>query len=48
MSEVLGLKSLLAPDIRIDVATDKVLEAIAKYTIGWAFFGIESGAKNAQ
>ena len=45
LSEVVGPKNLSAPDIRIDAITDGILEAIAKYTIGWIFFGIESGSQ---
>ncbi|MDI9620175.1 MAG: methyl-coenzyme M reductase glutamine C-methyltransferase [Candidatus Nezhaarchaeota archaeon] len=45
LSEVVGSKNLSAPDIRADAATDGILEAIAKYTIGWIFFGIESGSQ---
>jgi len=48
LSEVLGPKNLLALDIRVDVATDRILEAIAKYTIGWAFSGIESGGQKCS
>ncbi|RSN72807.1 MAG: TIGR04014 family B12-binding domain/radical SAM domain-containing protein [Thermoproteota archaeon] len=45
LSRVLGPKNLSAPDIRVDAATDGILEAIAKYTIGWVFFGVESGSQ---
>ncbi len=45
ISEIVGPKNLSAPDIRVDAASDGVLEAIAKYTIGWVFFGIESGSQ---
>ncbi|MEM0240726.1 MAG: hypothetical protein QXJ00_00095 [Candidatus Nezhaarchaeales archaeon] len=39
------LKNLLVPDIRDDVAPSNILEAIAKYTIGWVFYGIKSGSQ---
>lgn len=45
ISEVVGPRNLSAPDIRVDAASDGVLQAIAKYTIGWVFFGIESGSQ---
>lgn len=45
ISEIVGPKNLSSPDIRVDAASDGVLEAIANYTIGWVFFGIESGSQ---
>jgi B12-binding domain/radical SAM domain protein len=45
LGEVLGPKNLSAPDIRVDAVTDEILDAIARYTIGWVFFGIESGSQ---
>ncbi len=44
MAEVMGPKNVSAPDIRVDCITDEILEAIGAYTIGWIFFGIESGS----
>lgn len=41
---VMGPKNLSAPDIRADCITPEILEAIREYTIGWVFFGIESGS----
>jgi len=44
MAEVMGPKNISAPDIRVDCITDEILDAIKRYTIGWVFFGIESGS----
>lgn len=44
MAEVMGPQNISSPDIRVDCITDEVLEAIRRYTIGWVFFGLESGS----
>jgi B12-binding domain/radical SAM domain protein len=44
MAEIMGRANVSAPDIRVDCITDEILDAIRKYTIGWVFFGIESGS----
>ncbi|HOI57708.1 MULTISPECIES: methyl-coenzyme M reductase glutamine C-methyltransferase [unclassified Methanoculleus] len=44
MAEVMGPHNVSSPDIRVDCITDEVLDAIRQYTIGWVFFGIESGS----
>ncbi|MCM2465379.1 methyl-coenzyme M reductase glutamine C-methyltransferase [Methanoculleus oceani] len=44
MAEVMGQKNVSSPDIRVDCITDEILDAIRQYTIGWVFFGIESGS----
>lgn len=44
MAEVMGARNVSSPDIRVDCITDEVLDAIRQYTIGWVFFGIESGS----
>ncbi len=44
ISEIVGKNNLSAPDIRADCITGDILEAIRTYTIGWIFFGIESGS----
>lgn len=44
MSEVLGRHNVSCPDIRVDCISDQILDAVRNYTIGWVFFGIESGS----
>ena len=44
MAEIMGPRNVSAPDIRVDCISDEILEAIRTYTIGWVFFGIESGS----
>jgi B12-binding domain/radical SAM domain protein len=44
LAGVMGPKNVSAPDIRVDCINDEVLDAIRDYTIGWVFFGIESGS----
>jgi len=44
VSSVIGKNNLSAPDIRVDTVNDEVLDAIREYTIGWVFFGMESGS----
>ncbi|TAJ43486.1 TIGR04014 family B12-binding domain/radical SAM domain-containing protein [Methanofollis fontis] len=44
LAEELGPRNVSAPDIRVDAINDEILEAIRKYTIGWLFFGFESGS----
>lgn len=41
---IMGPRNVSAPDIRVDCINDEILAAIKKYTIGWVFFGIESGS----
>jgi radical SAM superfamily enzyme YgiQ (UPF0313 family) len=45
LSEVLGPKNLSASDIRVDTAINGILDATAKYTMGWVFFGMISGSQ---
>jgi B12-binding domain/radical SAM domain protein len=44
MAGVMGARNISSPDIRVDCISDEILEAIRQYTIGWVFFGIESGS----
>ena len=44
IAEIMGPQNVSAPDIRVDCISDEILDAIRKYTIGWVFFGIESGS----
>jgi B12-binding domain/radical SAM domain protein len=44
LAEILGPKNVSCPDIRADCITDKILDAVRTYSVGWIFFGIESGS----
>ncbi len=44
MAAIMGPKNISSPDIRVDCISDTVLDAIRDYTIGWVFFGLESGS----
>jgi len=44
LAEIMGPRNVSAPDIRVDCISDEILDAIRKYTIGWVFFGVESGS----
>jgi len=44
LSEILGKRNLSVPDMRVDLVDETVLEAVRDYTIGWVFFGLESGS----
>ena len=44
LAEIMGPRNVSAPDIRVDCISDEILSAIKRYTIGWVFFGIESGS----
>lgn len=46
MAKIMGPKNVSSPDIRVDCISDKILDAIRDYTIGWVFFGLESGSDN--
>ncbi|MHA1301508.1 MAG: radical SAM protein, partial [Candidatus Helarchaeota archaeon] len=44
VSQVTGPQGLAAPDLRIDMIPDSIVEAILEYTYGLIIFGIESGS----
>jgi len=44
MAEIMGRENISCPDIRVDCISEAILQAVRKYTIGWIFFGIESGS----
>lgn len=44
LSAILGKRNLSVPDMRVDLVDEAVLEAVRDYTIGWVFFGLESGS----
>ncbi|MFH0968137.1 MAG: radical SAM protein, partial [Methanobacteriota archaeon] len=44
LAEILGSKNVSCPDIRADCITDTILDAVRTYSVGWIFFGIESGS----
>jgi len=45
LSEILGPKNLSVPDMRVDFVDEEILEAVRKYSIGWVFYGLESGSQ---
>lgn len=45
LSEILGKRNLSVPDMRVDLVDEEVLKAIKEYTIGWVFFGLETGSE---
>jgi B12-binding domain/radical SAM domain protein len=44
LSGILGKRNLSVPDMRVDLVDEAVLKAVRDYTIGWVFFGLESGS----
>ncbi len=44
LSKILGKRNLSVPDMRVDLVDEVVLEAVRDYTIGWVFFGLETGS----
>ncbi|ENN95877.1 hypothetical protein J422_05514 [Methanocaldococcus villosus KIN24-T80] len=44
ISSILGKNNLSVPDMRVDYVDEDILKAIKDYTIGWVFYGIESGS----
>jgi B12-binding domain/radical SAM domain protein len=45
LSEILGKRNVSVPDMRVDLVDQDVLEAVRDYTIGWVFFGLETGSE---
>ena len=45
LAEILGPKNLSVPDMRVDFVDEEILEAVRRCTVGWVFFGIESGSE---
>ncbi|MCK9151532.1 methyl-coenzyme M reductase glutamine C-methyltransferase [Methanobacterium alcaliphilum] len=45
LSKLTGPKNLTVPDIRIDMISPDILDAINQYTNGWVYYGIESGSE---
>ncbi len=41
---ILGKRNLSVPDMRVDLVDETILKAVRDYTIGWVFFGLESGS----
>lgn len=44
VSGIVGPRNLATPDVRIDAVNEKNLGAIREYTMGWVFYGIETGS----
>lgn len=44
ISKIVGKGNLTSSDLRIDLITSKVLEAVKEYTSGYVSFGLESGS----
>ncbi len=41
---VMGNKNVSIPDIRVDYVNEDILHAIRDHTMGWVYYGIESGS----
>jgi B12-binding domain/radical SAM domain protein len=41
---VMGPRNVSVPDIRVDYVSEEMLHAIHDYTMGWVYYGIESGS----
>jgi len=44
IAEVMGGRNVSVPDIRVDYVNEEVLHAIHDFTMGWVYYGIESGS----
>jgi len=44
IAEVMGSRNVSVPDIRVDYVSEEMLHAIHDFTMGWVYYGIESGS----
>ncbi|MCS3901082.1 methyl-coenzyme M reductase glutamine C-methyltransferase [Methanococcus voltae] len=44
VSSMVGSKNLSVPDMRVDYVDSDILTAVRNNTVGWVFYGIESGS----
>jgi len=44
IARVMGPRNVSVPDIRVDYVSEEVLHAIHDFTMGWVYYGIESGS----
>ena len=44
IAEVMGKRNVSVPDIRVDYVNEEMLHAIHDFTMGWVYYGIESGS----
>ncbi|MEA1944790.1 MAG: methyl-coenzyme M reductase glutamine C-methyltransferase [Euryarchaeota archaeon] len=44
IARVMGKRNVSVPDIRVDYINEEMLHAIHDYTMGWVYYGIESGS----
>ena len=44
IAEVMGRRNVSVPDIRVDYVDEEMLHAIHDFTMGWVYYGIESGS----
>jgi B12-binding domain/radical SAM domain protein len=44
IAEVMGRRNVSVPDIRVDYVNEEMLHAIHDFTMGWVYYGIESGS----
>jgi len=44
IAEVMGGRDVSVPDIRVDYVNERMLHAIHDFTMGWIYYGIESGS----
>ena len=44
IARVMGKRNVSVPDIRVDYINEEMLSAIHDFTMGWVYYGIESGS----